>query len=794
MNNKRKIFFIEFCLGKNNFADIIIKSLFFVLFAAIITSFNSCSNKGRDENLDIHSLVQYINPLIGTAPANTPSAFKHGKGSENNAQVVPFVTVPFGMTNWTPQTRGTEEKCIAPYYYDDTVINGFRGSHWLSGSCVQDYGSFTIMPVSGRLKCLPVQRGSKFSHTEEVSTPYYYKVHLKDYNIIAEMTATARAGLLRFTFQNKGTGYIVIEPNSSYGDGYVKIIPAKNEIVGYNPVHRIYQGWGDYAGFKGYFVARFSSPFYKYGLYSGEKIDSNRTEISSRKNIGAYVSFNFNANENILVAIGTSFTSINEARDNLDAEIKNFNFDEIKDKLFKKWDSMLSLVKVEGNNKEDKIKFYTALYHCFLQPRIYNDFDGSYIKFSGGDSVLNSREGNYYCDFSMWDTYRALHPLFNLLIPETNKDMMESLLLKGKEGGWLPVFPCWNSYTSAMIGDHAVAAIADAYCKDVIDLNQSEYKLLLKNAMDSPKNFSDYVQGKGRRALIPYLKYGYIPLEDSVKESFHKDEQVSRTLEYAYDDFALSRITSKIGSYSDFKMLTKRAMNYENVFDKKNDCVRGRYKDGSWIKDFDKFKRASYITEGTPWQYTWYVPQDVEGLIKLMGGEKKFNNYLDSFFVAGQYWHGNEPGQQIPFLYNYSGEPWKTEGKVSEIMEQEYGSDPGGLSGNDDGGQISAWYVFAALGFYPVCPSTPEYVISGPHFDKINITLPNKKSLIIEAQGASEGANYIKQIKFNGNIYDKNYFNHFDLMNGGTIKFLMSKKPDKNWGVLKSARPSSLSN
>ena len=768
--------------------------IYLVFFIAVIISFNSCSEEKSDKNLETNSLVDFVNPLIGTAPANTPSALKHGTGSENNGQVVPFVTVPFGMTNWTPQTRATEEKCVAPYYYNDSLINGFRGSHWLSGSCVQDYGSFTLMPVSGKLKCLPELRGSKFSHSNEVSTPYYYRVYLQDYKINAEITSTIRCGLLKFSFQNKGNSYLVIEPNSNYGDGYIEILPDKNEIVGYNSVHRIYQGWGDYAGFKGYFAVRFSKAFNHYGIYIGKKIEDNKTEISNLKNIGAYVSFNLNKNENIIVEVGTSFTSIDEARANLDAEIKNSNFDEIKNQLYKKWNDMLSLIKVKGNNEGDKIKFYTALYHCFLQPRIYNDVDGSYVKFAGSDSILNSNNENYYCDFSMWDTYRALLPLFNLLIPNINRDMMKSLLLKGKEGNWLPIFPCWNSYTSAMIGDHAIAAIADAFCKNVINLSQNEYELTLKNATVSPKNYSDYVQGKGRRALPSYLKYGYIPLEDSVKESYHKNEQVSRTLEYAYDDFALSRIASGMGDNSDYELLSKRAMNYKNVFDKQNDCVRGRYKDGSWIKDFDKYNRVSYITEGTPWQYTWYVPQDVEGLIKLMGGEKKFNDSLDSFFAAGQYWHGNEPGQQIPFLYNYSGQPWKTQEKVSEIMKQEYGLGPGGLSGNDDGGQMSAWYVFAALGFYPVCPSVPEYVISGPHFDKITITLPNKKSLIIKADGASNGKKYIKQIKFNGSIYDKNYFNHFDLMNGEIIDFQMSNKPNKSWGILRSCRPSSLSN
>ncbi len=759
-----------------------------LIFSFSILAYSSDTVKTESKN----SFLKYVNPLIGTGPANTISALKHGEGSENNAQVVPFVTVPFGMTNWTPQTMATEKKCIAPYYYKDTVINGFRGSHWLSGSCVQDYGSVSIMPTSGKLKCLPKEYGSKYSHTNEISTPYYYKVKLDDYDIDVEMTSTTRAGIFKFTFNKEGQGHILINPNSDEGEGYIKIIPEKNEIVGYNPAHRIYQGWGDYAGFKGYFVAKLNKSFSEFGIFDSDSIYQSKKELSNKNNLGAFISFHNKKDEVVLVKIGTSFTSIDEAELNLNSEINDFDFNKVKEKLFNKWDELLSKISVEGGSEENKTKFYTALYHSFLQPRIFNDADGSYMKFASGDSVCKIKDGNYYCDFSMWDIYRALLPLYNLIIPEINKDIMHSLLLKAKDGDWLPIFPCWNNYTSAMIGDHAISAISDAYIKDVINLSKDDYKYLIKNATTSPKNFSDYKDGKGRRALTSYLKYGFIPLEDSVQESFHKKEQVSRTLEYAYDDFALSRTAIKMGMNSDAEMLTKRAYNYKNVFDNSVDCVRGKYEDESWTNDFDKLKRMSYITEGTPWQYTFYVPQDMEGLIKLFGSEEKFNNNLDEFFEAGQYWHGNEPGHQIPFLYNYSGQPWKTQEIVSQIMNEEYGIGPGGLSGNDDGGQMSAWYVFTAIGFYPVCPSLPEYVISGPHFDIIKIKLNENKVLIINSPGASSGKKYISQIKINDKLYSKNYFNHFDLIKGGEIDFKMSDKPDKNWGVLKSERPSSL--
>jgi len=379
-------------------------------------------------------------------------------------------------------------------------------------------------------------------------------------------------------------------------------------------------------------------------------------------------------------------------------------------------------------------------------------------------------------------------------VPKTNADMMYSLLDKAQQGGWLPIFPCWNSYTSAMVGDHVIAAVADAYSKDVIDLSDAQYELLVKNAFQSPETFPEYQEGKGRRALESYLEYGYIPLEDSVQESFHKKEQVSRTLEYAFDDFALSRIAEKRGDTVRADQLTKRALNYQNVYSAADSCVRGRYVDGSFTTEFNKFIRMPYITEGTPYQYTWYVPQDIKGLMHLMGGQEGFNKNLDHFHASGQYWHGNEPGHQIPFLYNYSGQPWKTQQLVSEIMKTEYGADAGGLSGNDDAGQMSAWYVFAALGFYPVSPSVPEYVISGPHFDKITIQLESGKQLVINADGASSGKKFIQRLKLNGEEITQNFLNHFDLVKGGTIDFEMGDQSNKSWGVAPDDQPYSLSN
>ena len=765
---------------KSRFMRLITISLIGLLFAGCQTS---------EKNTEY---VKYVNPLIGTAPFTSESTLKHSVGTENNSQVVPCVTVPFGMTNWTPQTKATETKCHSPYYYTDSIIQGFRGSHWLSGSCVQEYGSMTIMPISGALKCLPTVRGSKFSHNNEMASPYLYQVHLEDYDIDVEMTATKRSGLFKFTFAKEGEAHIVVNPNSDEGQGFIRVLPGRNEIIGYNPVHRIYQGWGEEAGFSGYFVVRFKSDFETYGVYQGDKIYDGEQQVADLEDLGAFVSFMVQENEEIFASVGTSFTSIEQARKNLDTETDNLDFDIAKDQLKSTWENLLSKVQVEGEVEEDKVKFYTAMYHSCLQPRTFNDCDGSYVSFAGGKKIMNSGDKDYFVDFSMWDTYRASLPLFNFLMPDVSADMMNSLFLKAEQGGWLPIFPCWNSYTSAMIGDHAISAIADAYSKGVIDISDKQYGYLLQNAFKSPDTFEEYKEGKGRRGLKSYLKYGYIPLEDEVKESYHDKEQASRTMEYAFDDFALSQIANKRGDTVNSEILTQRALNYQNVYSEADSCIRGRYADGSFTDEFDKFVRMPYITEGTPYQYTWYVPHDMAGLMDLMGGQDGFNTNLDRFHSIGQYWHGNEPGHQIPFLYNYSGQPWKTQALVTQIMDTEYITGPGGLSGNDDAGQMSAWYAFAAMGFYPVCPSVPEYVISGPRFDKIKIHLENGNAIEINAKGASTGNNYIHSLKVNGVNTDQNFFNHFDLIKGGVLDFEMGELPNKEWGTSKESRPHSL--
>ncbi|MDA8948609.1 GH92 family glycosyl hydrolase [Flavobacteriaceae bacterium] len=737
-------------------------------------------------------LVDFVNPLIGTANSTTESALKFSEKREGNAQVVPFVSAPFGMTQWTPETQSTEQKCIAPYYYNDTHLSGFRASHWISGSCTQDYGSVTLMPTSGDLTLGVEERKSRFFHDKEESTPYSYKVHLEDYNINVSMTASQRSGLFIIDYLDKKDAHLIIHPNSDEGEGYVEIHPEQNEITGYNPAHRIYQGWGEAAGFSGYFVIQYDTAIQDYGVYSDGQRKPKKVSIEKELNSGAYITFDLNQKTKVTVRVGTSFTSIEAARENLKQEIGDQNFKQVSQTLKSEWEALLQKIKVESEDLKFKERFYTAMYHSALLPRIFNDWNGDYIKFASSYDIANKSKGDYYVDFSMWDTFRALHPLFTLWVPERAKYMMESLLLKADQGGWLPIFPAWNNYTAAMIGDHVQATIADAVAKNLISITDKQYALLLQNAFDSPALEIDYIQGKGRRALASYLKYQFIPLEDDVPNSFHKKEQVSRTLEYAYNDFVLYTIALRLGDTLNASKLKKRAMNYKNVFSQQNQSVRGRFKDGSFIEEFEVNTRQSYITEGTPFQYTWFVPHDMNGLIELFGSEDQFTQNLDRFRINGNYWHGNEPGHHIPFLYNFSGSPWKTQQWVRTIAREEYGNGPGGLSGNDDSGQMSAWYVFASLGFYPVSPGVPEYIISGPLFEKIIFELPNQKKLIIQAPETAEGKAYIQEIKWNGKPYPKVYLNHNELLQGGLIEFKMGETPNLNWGVSKKDRPFSL--
>ena len=743
-------------------------------------------------NQQENKFEKYVDPLIGTDIRIVQGKDKNS--TEERGQIMPAVGVPHGMTNWVAQTQATEQKCHPPYYYFQDAIQGFRASHWMNGSCTQDYGSVTIMPLCNKLETDPVKRSSSFDHTKEIATPSYYSVDLNDYGIHAELTGLSRAGLMQFSFEQDGDHYIVIEPNSDEGVAFVEVDPEKKEITGYNPVHRIYQGYGKEAGFSGHFVIQLNEEIADYGVWDSTTITSGRKSARGQKHaVGAWVKLASDKPGKTLVKVATSFTSIDNARKNLACEIPGWDFNEVRQASSDTWNQTLGQIAVKGNNEEEMVKFYSSLYNAHFLPRTFSDVDGSYPKFDGGGQIMKMDHGTYYCDFSQWDTYRAVHPLFSILNPSRNGDMTHSLVLKGQQGGWLPIFPSWNSYTAAMIGDHCIAMIGDAIIKDAPGFDYEEaYMLMRKNAFEANPDSGSYRDGKGRRAMESYLKYNYVPLEDQVMEAFHRREQVSRTLEYAYDDFVLAQVAKKLGKTDDYKALIKRAENYRNVIDPETGYARGRHADGTWIEPFDPFASTSFICEGTPYHYTWYAPQDIAGLIRHMGGKERFINRLDNFFEGNYYWHGNEPGHHIAYLFAYAGEPWKTQKWVHDIINREYFTTPDGLSGNDDAGQMSSWLVFSMVGFYPVCPGMPYYVIGSPSFEESVITLENGKKFTIEAKGASEKNIYIQSATLNGQPYDKSYILHKDIMNGGILSFVMGDTPNKEWASATGSLPPSL--
>ncbi len=738
-------------------------------------------------------LTDYVEPRIGTAPSVTHTAGMFGRNTEELGQTLPAVLEPHGMNFWTPQTRDTERKCVAPYYYTDSLLQGFRCSHWIVGGCTQDYGSMTLSTLSGTLRLSPTARATRIERGSEISRPDYYSVTLPGEGIKAEMTGRSRSAIFRFTYFNGGKGYLVINPNSDEGEGSIAIDIKNRRITGNNPVHRIYQGKGESAGFAGHFVVEWdkSLKVTGYGTYEKGMTYPGETSRSWHPAIGAYIEFDVTQGETVTVKVASSFTGLQGAIANLNAEIPHFDFDKTRNELHNIWERHLGKIKVTGGSDPDKRKFYSALYRSSFLPRTFNDVDGSYPAFAGGKSIEKAPEGHdYYEDYSVWDTYRAQHPLLTILSPTRSGDMMRSLIDKYEQGGWLPIFPCWNSYTAAMIGDHCIATISDAIVKGIggFDIDKA-YEAMRKNAFVSPVDEKDYRDGMGRRALKSYLKYGYVPLEDSVPYAYHRREQVSRTLEYAFDDFALSMVAKKLGRDSDYRELSRRAMNYRNVIDPATGYARGRHASGQWATPFNPVAFDKSITEGAPCHYTWYVPHDQHGLMEAMGGREAYISRLDSMFSHGRYWHGNEPCHQVAWLYNYVGEPWKTQYNVRHIMETEYLDCPGGLSGNDDAGQMSSWYIFAAMGFYPVCPATPYYVLGSPVFPRMEINMENGKKFTVIARDASPENIYIKSAMLNGKPYDKNYITHDDITNGSTLEFEMSATPSMTRGRSPESSP-----
>jgi predicted alpha-1,2-mannosidase len=541
----------------------------------------------------------------------------------------------------------------------------------------------------------------------------------------------------------------------------------RNEVVGNSPVTRIYAGDGQPAGFSGYFVVASDHAFQ---VVKDKASSLMQTRILFRDVVPGVP---------VIVKIGSSFVSVEEARHNLESEIPNWDFDAVEKQSKQVWEDALGRIEIREDSPDRKT-FYTALYHSLLAPRTYSDVSGTYPEFAGNQRTQHADGYVYYSDYSIWDTFRALHPLLTIIDIDHDRDMVRSLVEMGEQGGYLPIYPVWNSYTSEMDGDHAVAIIGDAYLKGIGGFDPAEaYQLMRRNALETP-SIDLYRDGRGRRALESYLKYGFIPLEDPVQDAYHKKEQVSRTLDYAYDDFVISEVARKLGKTEDAEIFRKRADNYKNVIDPKIGFTRGRHADGRWDSPFDPAKETYYLTEGTPYQYTFFVLEDIPGLIQWVGGRKVFLSKLDELFEKGYYEHGNEPSHHISYLYNYAGEAWKTQERVQKILKT-YKDCTDGLPGNDDAGQMSAWYVLSALGLYQVTPGIPQFEVTSPHFDNIVLHLPNGRKLRITAPGATKGAHFIQAATLNGKPLQVASVQYSDIMAGGELVFHLSTTPNKSW-------------
>ncbi|WP_419806298.1 GH92 family glycosyl hydrolase [Terriglobus sp.] len=709
--------------------------------------------------------VDLIHSLVGTA---------------NDGQTFPIAGVPFAMSDWTPQTRSGEPKCITPYYYKDTKIQGFRGSHFISGSCTQDYGSFTVMPLRDAVRLQPEERASTFSHAAEHATAYRYSVDLQDSGIHADLTGTLRCGMMQFRYPaDATTATILLQSNLRLGENRVDVDAAHGEITGNNPVFRVYNGNGLPAGFSGYAVLQIDAPVRTFGTFSvgpDRSVGPRSTWMGGNTPVGAYVTVDLPRDHIVRVRVGTSFVSIGEARRNLQSEIPGWSFDQVAQQAKAAWERQLARIQVQGSDANRTI-FYTAMYHASIVPRTESDVSGTYPRFADGKHIEHATGWTYYDDFSVWDTFRGVHPLYTIIDPQRDADMVQSLVVKGEQGGFFPIFPAWNSYTSEMIGDHVAAIVADAYVKGIrgfdVDL---AWQLVKRNATVTPPH-DQYVLGKGRRALGDYDSLGYIPLENPVTDAFHQGEQVSRTLEYAYDAFTVSEFAQALGHTGDAAVFAKRSGDWRNVIDPETRFARGRHRDGTWDSPFDPTKPYHYITEGLPYQYTFFVPQDVPGLIALEGGNAAFVKRLDGLFDGGYYNHGNEPSHHIAYLYDFAGAPEKTQRRVHDALLANYQDGPGGYTGNDDAGQMSAWYILSSLGFYPVTPGTPRYEIGTPHFDRMTINLPGGKAFHITATGAEAGAIYVRSIRLNGKPLNRWYLLHSEIVNGGKLEFVMATTP-----------------
>ncbi|MHC8948826.1 GH92 family glycosyl hydrolase [Sphingobacterium hungaricum] len=726
--------------------------------------------------------VDYVNTLMGT----------DSKPSLSNGNTYPAIGLPWGMNMWTPQTGKNGDGW--QYTYSADKIRGIKQTHQPS-PWMNDYGQFSLMPVSGHAEFEQDKRASWFSHKSEIAKPYYYSVYLADHDVTAEVTPTERASIFRFSFNKTDSAFVVLDAFDRGSE--VQIIPEKNMIIGYSSRY----SRGKLPNFKNYFVIVFDKPFTYQTVWEGDK-KLNTNKITGN-HTGAIVGFKSKGkNDKIHARVASSFISAEQALLNLN-ELKDDSFDQVAAKGREIWNSTLGKIEIEGGTHEQHQTFYSTLYRTVFFPNKLYEINAKgktvhYSPYTG--EVL---PGYMFAGTGFWDTFRALYPLLNLVYPSINVEMQEGLLNCYKEGGFLPE---WSSpgFADIMVGNNSASVVAEAYLKGArgYDINT------LYEALQHGANNEGPMTAVGRKGVEFYNSLGYVPYDVGINEN------AARTLEYAYDDFAIYRLAKALKRpKAEIELYAKRSQNYRNLFDPSTNLMRGKNKDGQFQSPFNPLKWGDAFTEGNSWHYSWSVFHDVQGLIDLMGGKKTFVHMLDSVFdqaplfddtyyggviheiremqIAdmGQYAHGNQPIQHMIYLYNYAGEPWKAQYWVREVLDRMYKPTPDGYCGDEDNGQTSAWYIFSSLGFYPVCPAMDEYVLGAPLFQKATLHLENGKKFVIESPENSATNKYVKQVKLNGKTFEQNWIGHDTILKGGSFAVGMDSKPNTTRGTKENTFP-----
>lgn len=734
------------------------------------------------------SPVDYVNPLIGTQ-----STFDFSTGN-----TYPAIARPWGMNFWTPQTGKMGNGWT--YSYTEKKICGFKQTHQPS-PWINDYGQFSIMPVVGAPEFDADKRASWFGHKGESVKAYYYKVYLADYDVVTEFSPTDRAALFRFTFPESKDSYIVVD---AFDKGsYIKIDKVNNRIIGYTTRN----SGGVASNFKNYFVVEFDKPFEYISTFVNGKLEKDATEQQAN-HVGAIIGFATSKGEQVNARVASSFISHEQAAINL-KELGDDTLEEVTEKGRKAWNEVLGRIEIEGGNLDQYRTFYSCLYRATLFPQKHHEInaEGEVVHYSPHNGKVE--KGYFYTGTGFWDTFRSLFPLLNILYPSENQKMQEGFVNVYRESGF---FPEWSSpgHRGCMIGNNSASVLADAYLKGV---KVEDTETMFEGILHGTKNVHPKVSSSGRLGHEYYNTLGYVPYDVKINEN------TARTLEYAYNDWCIYRLAKELKRpQEEINLFAKRAMNYRNVFDKETNLMRGRNKDGKFMAPFSPLKWGDAFTEGNSWHYTWSVFHDPQGLIDLMGGDNMFVEMLDSVFTVpphfddsyygfpiheiremtvmnmGNYAHGNQPVQHMIYLYNYAGEPWKTQYWARQVMDRFYTPTPDGYCGDEDNGQTSAWYIFSALGFYPVCPASDEYVMGAPLFKKATIHLENGKTFEINAPENSADNIYIDNLKLNKKNYTRNYITHSDIMRGGKMDVTMSAKPNHKRGTATADRPYSFSN